>query len=539
MASPNHPISPKEKIIIGLIFALGLFLRLFHLDFGLPRLYLVDEEFFVQPALRVADGTLNPGWFGAPAQPLIYGLGLVFRLVSFAINSWQNTALPVSVNYLENITVFQTIGRVLPALAGGLIIVFVYLIGRYWNKRTGYISAILVATSFYLTEHSHVIRPDIIQTLFLIMTLYFCLRIMDDHQRRGWYFGAGISFGLALTMKYPSLFFIIPLLIAILFLIWSNQFKIKKWLIFVVSSMLAAFVSAPFLFIKFRTAFEHLQKENAAIHGIASGNFIDNLWFYVSDVFSWGVGTFIYLLAIMAMVYLFVKMFQRNLDSGHKKMMVIVIAALSYLLFISLLNLHWARWVIPVITLLFILSGMAIDFILSLAKNKLVFVLLIIIFMAAPLLRLTRTLYGLSHQYTAEQARTWILKNIPPQSAIVVEPYAPELPKTKYKILKKPNLGYHFDDYYKNLGYSYFIINENVFGVIEQDFKEKGTSSPFWEKGYTRYQRLFAVSDLIYEIQPHQIYTRDELIYNNDIAALKSLRIDLLMGPYLRLYKFR
>lgn len=109
----------REYQIVLLIMIGGAFARLFFLNYGLPHLLFVDEEFFVQPALRIAAGNLNPGWFGAPAQPLLYGLGLLFRGVNFLLNTLHHSNLPVEANYQAFVTVFQTAGRSLGAIGGG------------------------------------------------------------------------------------------------------------------------------------------------------------------------------------------------------------------------------------------------------------------------------------------------------------------------------------------------------------------------------------------------------------------------------------
>ncbi len=51
----------QEARIVFSIFAVALGLRLFAINYGLPELLFDDEQFFVQPALRVADGVWNPG----------------------------------------------------------------------------------------------------------------------------------------------------------------------------------------------------------------------------------------------------------------------------------------------------------------------------------------------------------------------------------------------------------------------------------------------------------------------------------------------
>ena len=139
--------------MIAAIFVCALVIRLVGARFGLPRLYLPDEEFFVGPALQLANsGGFDPGWYGAPAQPLIYGLAFIFRGLNFLVNQLKDTADPVVLNYETNIVLFQTAGRLLSIVAGARLSVMVFLLGRRWSNLAGDFGAGLVVTSFFLIE---------------------------------------------------------------------------------------------------------------------------------------------------------------------------------------------------------------------------------------------------------------------------------------------------------------------------------------------------------------------------------------------------
>src|SRR3989338_2194222 len=245
-------LKKPEHIWLIIILLLGTAFRFFYIHFGLPRLYLEDEEFFVTPALRVAGGQINPDWFGTPAQPLIYALGITFRIISIILNWTHGTAFASWQNYAAYTTIFQTAGRVFPILVGALSILVIYFVPRHWNTRSGLIAAALLAFSFYHVDQSHIIRPDVAQMFFILLMLYFFLRMFDDHRNWWWYILSGASLGLAFNMKYPSMFFLAPA-VMVMFLLWREEkFVWRRWVAWAASGFAASFITGPFLYLDFQ-----------------------------------------------------------------------------------------------------------------------------------------------------------------------------------------------------------------------------------------------------------------------------------------------
>ena len=83
----------RKKVIwySAFLFILGLafFLRMIHLDFGLPQRLHVDEPSQVETAWRIAQGDFNPHFFRYPAS-FMYLLAFIFKIYSMA---GQNTSL--------------------------------------------------------------------------------------------------------------------------------------------------------------------------------------------------------------------------------------------------------------------------------------------------------------------------------------------------------------------------------------------------------------------------------------------------------------
>lgn len=534
-------LSRQDKILISILIAVvfaGAWLRFFHLDFGLPQLYQPDEEFFVAPALRVAAGHLDPGWYGAPAQPLIYAVAGAFRLVNFFVNLSKDIHVPVQQNYPAFVHIFQTAGRVIPALGGTVMSILSYFLGALWSRRAGVIAAALCAFSFYLVDHSHIIRPDILQTLFVLGVVLCALKILHAPSQKRWYIGLGVCLGLAVTMKYPSLFLIVPLAFLVVLLWRKKIFYFRLWILAVAIGLIVVFVSAPYLFIHFHEALKDVGIENRGNHGGHDGfSFFGNLWWYLSAVLDWQLGTVIYLFTILFSSFLGYKIIRRRLEPRERDVAVLLLFALTYLIAISFLSLHWERWTIPVVSLLFIIAASAIDFAMSKLRHPLTMVLILIMVFAGPSLRLARTLYGYAHPYTSEIARQWILKNISAGAHIETEPIAAPLDAHRYTIDKVPNGSWYTFEEYRQKGATHLVISEGVYGDI---LKESLYTHPEenYMKAMRRYGELFSKLLLVFEIRSHPIFSAQELIMSNDAKIFRTLDLRVLKGPFIRVYAF-
>lgn len=528
----------KRSIILLIIIVLfGSFFRFLNINYQLPELYLPDEQFFINPALHIANGHLNPGWFGA-GQLIIYAIGFLFRSMSFVINLFSHTDFPAQINYQNHLTLFYTSARILFALCGILMIPAIYHLTKFWNKRTALISAFLVASSFYLIDHSHIIRPDIPQTLFIILFLIFLFKILDDPKKNIWYVLSGISIGAAFTTKYPALFMLPIAIIIIVWLIKKKEFLLKKWAVFIVTSILSAFVTGPFLFISFSETLKQIEFENSVSHGVHGGlGILGNLWWYLFHTLHWEMGTFNYILAISVISLLSYRIIRKKSSTKEIKMLIICASAIFYIFSLSFLNLHWERWAIPSLALLFIPTAVALDYLSFKIRNKLLLSMIVIFILIGPTLRLARTVHSYNNPHTIEQAKQWMLDNIPKQSTIIREPYTPEMPMEEYNITTLPNLGYDKSSkYYKDNSTYYFAISESVYGVILERAKINGEEN--FLNAVTNYNHLISKSTLLYEIKPNSRFSTDELISGNDISIIKNFTHELFMGPYIRVYKF-
>jgi hypothetical protein len=100
-----------------------------------------------------------------------------------------------------------------------------------------------------------------------------------------------------------------------------------------------------------------------------------------------------------------------------------------------------------------------------------------------------------------------------------------------------PNLGWDniVADYSENKPF-YFAISESVYGVILKRAEIKGEDKS--QSAIENYNNLISNSKLLFEINPNNSYSTEELINRNDISIINNFTSQLYMGPYIRIYEF-
>ena len=165
-----------------LLIALGLFLvstlvRVYEIN-NIPPLLNGDEASAGLSAVTFLEGStrniFGVSWFSFPS--------LFFYLQSFFISAFGQTTFAI---------------RLPSAIAGGLTVLVVYLIGkRMFSERAGLLAAIFLAGSHFHNHFSRIALNNIFDGFWYIL----CLGMLWDgwkNQRRSSFLIAGLSFGLS------------------------------------------------------------------------------------------------------------------------------------------------------------------------------------------------------------------------------------------------------------------------------------------------------------------------------------------------------
>ena len=117
--------------------------------------------------------------------------------------------------------------RLLPALAGSLLVPMLYLIGsRLYGWRVGICAGVLLAVSAWNITFSRFGMASI-PTVALDVGVYLCLLQGLRTGRLGYYAGAGVMMGLALQMYYASQ--LVPVVLGLVFLYRLVTERMRFW----------------------------------------------------------------------------------------------------------------------------------------------------------------------------------------------------------------------------------------------------------------------------------------------------------------------
>ncbi len=210
-----------DSVLLGAV-ALGM--RVWGIGFDLPNLYHRDEAKYVGIPLRILKtGDYNPHFFNYPTL-FFYLLALVYVVFFLLLASrgrlgnLDGLVMPEIV--MENVVGRATmpsqflVGRGFVALTGALTVVLVYWLARKaFNRRTGWLAALLLSVSPTHIRNSHFIAPDVTMILFLVAS-FACTYQVWRAGRRQDYVLAGLLAGLAISTKYNAYPILVPLILA-------------------------------------------------------------------------------------------------------------------------------------------------------------------------------------------------------------------------------------------------------------------------------------------------------------------------------------
>ncbi len=202
---------------LALILGVGLGLRLWGLDFGLPNLYCrPDESTLVHKAAGMGKGDLNPHFFNYPSLhfyvlAVLYGL---YFCAGYLSGTFAGLA-DFERQCLVDPSAVYLLGRFLGAGLGAASIAVLYLIGRSaGGRRVGLVAAALLSVAFLHTRDSHFLTVDIPASFHLLVAYLFFFRYLKGGRWRELAWGA-VFLGLATSTKYNLGIFVVAQVLAV------------------------------------------------------------------------------------------------------------------------------------------------------------------------------------------------------------------------------------------------------------------------------------------------------------------------------------
>ncbi len=521
------------KVLLLMVLAIGFALRFAFIDDGLPFRYDIDEVHRMAIVMRIlSEKTLNPGWFGHPAQTVIYILALViggFYFVASAFGAFSSPA-DFAAWYHADPSVLFMIGRVIIILSSIALIVVTVLIGRrLYNARAALLAGFILAISPLHVYHSSLIRSsDIVMSLFMMLCLLFSLKIYADKRSAivqypglSWavikpYLLAGLFLGFAVTSKYYGVFAASSIVTAHFMNKHSLKISVMLLLLAMMASLFGAFISGPFVFLDFGTVMDDVFGEARESHlsATAPGFWVDILWF-IQVLIKEGVGIVLFFFAALGVALSF--------RARRNELVILLVTPVLLIIFLAALSLRWDRWVLSLIPFLALFAAAFLDEcfnkILNLSVKPirwLASLAVIILAIYSPANAALAEIMDLEKPDARDIAFKWICDHVKPGSGIFVEMHGPQLDRNSYRIVKVGNdhrlriidsnsEGFNNvvpHGYYSSVSSLDALRVNGVDYVVLSGLADRMKESRFpglYKKKLAKYQELFQSSELLFD----------------------------------------
>jgi hypothetical protein len=330
----------------------GLALRLWGVRQGLPYAYNVDEgDHFVPHAVRMfEEGTLNPHYFSNPPA-FTYVLHYLYY-------AWYGSSSAVVHAYAVHPADLYTLARVAAAVLGTFALWFTYVAGaRLFGRAAGLLAAAIEAVAFLPVFYSHLALNDVPTLAPLTLSLLGSAGVLRRGRVRD-HVLAGIGLGLACATKYTAGVILLPYLVAAGGRLWDARLTGLGRELAGVAAMalcaLAAFLIAnPYALLDysaFHGQLQHQSSLSAESQGKLGAPKQGGLLYYLWSL-TWGFGWIPALAALAGAVLVWRR--------ERRVALMLVPAALAYLLFMGTEGRYFGRWLMPILPILSLLAAFA------------------------------------------------------------------------------------------------------------------------------------------------------------------------------------
>ncbi|HZK66773.1 MAG TPA: glycosyltransferase family 39 protein, partial [Chloroflexota bacterium] len=410
----------------GVLGAIGLAfgLRLWGSDWQLPYLFHNDERTYINLAMIAwAHGDPNPHHFTNPS--LIFYLDTaLFNLLGGSRSEDFRVfaeALGISIWDPRGLYLVALATRTVMALLSGGTVILAYLAGRdLLGRKIGQLAPWFLAASFLHVRNSHYGTNDVMATFFAMASFLFAVRV---YRQGRWsdYLWAGAIGGIATSAKYNAGLFVLPLLAAhvLRVLETGSPFSLSRWkpapLVAAYAISLGAFIlGTPYSLLDWPAFWADFRRQ------VGYGAVV---WFGQQQVPSWwayttgliqGFGLMPLLLALAGIPAL--------VRSKRRELAILLAFPLGYYAFMSGQQLYFARFAIPMLPFLAILSAAGAVWLWGLANrgrtNPLLATALMALVIVQPLLLTVQGNVVITREDTRVLADRWLWANAP-QDAVV------------------------------------------------------------------------------------------------------------------------
>lgn len=463
----------KHRIVLGIsIFLLAVILRIVGLDWDKGYHFHPDERMLIMVTDRIhLFSQLNPDFFNYGSLP-VYILRGVSQLIDYIFSA-----------HTANYDGLLYVGRWISTILDILVMILIYRIGQllFKDNRPALWSAFFYAISFFPIQNSHFFVVDVFLNFFSTLIIYLLIRYHEDPTWKKIIL-LGIVYAAALTTKVSAIIFspIILLVISISHtrrLYWWKQLLsrimavvyhkhdtdiytyrrtiILKMLAFAFVTGVCSFVFMPYAFLQYQRFLNDIllqTKMNSdpyifpyTLQYVGTTPY----WYYLRNIFLWGAGPIISILAIIGIIDLAIRFFHQlkekcaSVPTTFKKFLHVVnifldnnmvIVLLFYILYFVIIGqsavkfMRYMLLIYPFIALLAGAGAMLLQEIHIPLRSKKIFIPILpaLIFVAILWTLAFVSIY--MRDNTRIRATEWINQYIPAGSVIAVEHWDDRVP---------------------------------------------------------------------------------------------------------------
>jgi hypothetical protein len=410
--------SPTALVLAGIVAA-ALGLRLWGIKHGLPFVYNVDEASnFVPTAVGYYfTDTYDPHYFINPPA--------FSYLLHAVLGTWFGGKDGLGTAFATDATGVFVVSRVTSAVLGAAAVAFVHLTAtRLFDRRVGLIAAALMAVAFLPVFYSHLALNDVPALLPLAVSAYGSAGVLV-HGRRRDYALAGAALGFAAATKYTAGIVVLPLAVACVSQLRAERRAALAGIGLAAALGLACFVLAnPYALLSFDEFWSDVRMQEEAASGFGKlGLDYDSGVLYYLWVLTWGFGWVPLAAAVAGAV--------RLCTEDLRRALFLIPWPVVFLIYMGLQERFFGRWLLPAFPALAILAAFALVRAVEAlpARPRLrttAGAALVAVLLAQGLLYSVHSDRVLARDDTRNQARAWMVGNVPAGSKVVVEPIVPD-----------------------------------------------------------------------------------------------------------------
>ncbi|KKU33832.1 hypothetical protein A3K29_03055 [Candidatus Collierbacteria bacterium RIFOXYB2_FULL_46_14] len=442
----------RLKVLLILIFLFGFFFRISGIGFGLPDLFHPDEARIILDSMsmgqRMSPIPVDINYPLFHKYFLLIAFGVYFIFGTFA--GYFRDTTDFAVKFFQDPSTVVFISRIVTTILGSLTILIGYLWGNSIakSKITGLIAALFVALEWQLVFES---QYAVHQTLSALSSLiaFLGISLICVNPNRKTYAIGGIAMGFAVA-SHQTTVLLFPAVFLLFLMDFVSRQKSKKnvllnWITYSVFAFGIGVLGNLNWFFRF----------DESLHFFLQGSGAGKVAFSSTQFFHYNIPSIIYwfyyelvrrdyIIGLLVVYATIMAVFRRS-----KLDILYLVISLTYFIFFY----QWAyRWMHLFVGLIPISLMFAAKELSNLFKNiNLKFISVIVLASAVILPNASAILNGNKKKQlpeTRQEARAWILENIPSDTKIAVDypAYSVSLPST-YPIMLRNRVAREYYDY--------------------------------------------------------------------------------------------